>query len=130
VATRSIEARKHKDRLRSLWSAFGIVVVLLIGIFCYHRWWDPANAVNANSNGYQVMVNGSDVQILLPYDQPGGSQTYEYPSLNSDMPVSLQCYVLLPQSGFWYEIYGGHGWVPRDAVHAIPGTSFPNPPHC
>lgn len=130
LATRALQERKLKDRLRNLWGALGAAIVLLAGIFCYHEWWDPSNPTNASPNGYQVIVNGSDVQVFSPYNQPGGSQTYEYPVLNSNMPVSLQCYVSLPGSGRWYEIYGDHGWIPHDAVHVIPGTVFPSPPHC
>lgn len=130
LATRALQARKLKDRSRSLWQALAVAVVLLVGIFSYHEWWDPSNSAHANPNGFQVMINGSDIQIFPVYDQPGGSQTYEYPPLNSDEPVSLVCYVSLLGSGAWYEVYEDRGWVPRDAVHAIPGTTFPNLPHC
>jgi len=130
LAAAALQARKLKDRLHRLWQAFAVTIALLVGLFSYHVWWDPANHASASTNGYQVMVNGSDVQILPVYDQPGGSQTYEYSPLNSDEPVSLACSVSLPGSGLWYEVYGDHGWVPRDAVHAIPGTTFPTPPPC
>lgn len=115
-----------KGRQRYLWGALAVMIALLLGIFCYHEW---RGAGMAGQSGNQVMVNGSDVQVFPPYDQPDGAQTYEYPVVNSDMPVSLQCYVLLPD-GLWYQIRGNGGWIPRDAVHAIPGTAFPNPPHC
>lgn len=130
LATAAIQERKSKDGLHRLWQAFAVLVALGVGLFCYHAWLDPANQPSAYSNGYQVMVNGSEVQIFPVYDQPGGSQTYEYSPLNSDEPVSLVCTVSLPTSGSWYEVYGDHGWIPRDAVHAIPGTTFPNVPHC
>jgi hypothetical protein len=130
LVTGAVQASKPKERERNLWGTVAVMVVLVGLIFGYHEWWDPANQANVNTNGYQVMVNGGDVQVLLVYDKPGGSQTYEYPPLNSDEPVSLTCYVSLPTSGLWYEVYGDHGWVPRDAVSAIPGTTFPNLPYC
>jgi hypothetical protein len=130
LATRALQVRKLKDRINNLWQALAVALVLLLGIFSYHEWWDPANHQSANSNGYRVMVHGSDTQVLPVYDQPGGSQTYEYPPLNSDEPVSLTCAVSLPGSGIWYEVYGDRGWVPGNAVHAILGTTFPNLPDC
>jgi hypothetical protein len=119
-------AARPKGRQRYLWGALAVIIVVLLGTFCYHEWWSPTTAIQSGS---QVMVNGTDVQVFPPYDQPDGTQTYEYPVVNSDTPVSLQCYVSLPD-GLWYQIYGNGGWIPRDAVHAIPGTAFPNPPHC
>jgi hypothetical protein len=126
LTTRALEARKPKKRVINLWAALITSVILLVGVFCYHEWWDPSQAGPQNN---QVMVNGGDVQVFPQYDQPDGSQTYEYPPLNSDMPVSIVCYVSLPD-GFWYRVYGNNGWIPRDAVHAIPGVAFPALPHC
>jgi hypothetical protein len=126
LATRALEARELKDRVRNLWAALAVSVVLLAGAFCYHEWWDPSGASPLDN---QVMVNGTDVQTVQPYDQPNGSQTYEYPPIYSDMPISLVCYVSLPD-GPWYRIYQSGGWIPRDAVHAFPGLAFPNLPHC
>lgn len=119
-------AAPPKGRQRYLWGALAVMIVLLLGTFCYYEWWGPGRA---GPSGNQVMVNGTDVQVFLPYDQPDGTQTHEYPVVNSDMTASLQCYVSLPD-GLWYRIHGNGGWIPRDAVHAIPGTAFPDPPHC
>lgn len=128
LATRALEVRKVNDRVRSLWAALAATVVLFAGAFCYHEWWDPSRA-NVSPLDNQVMVNGTDAQVFLPYDQPDGSQTYEYPPLNSDEPISLVCYVSL-RDGLWYGIYNSGGWIPGDAVHAIPGVAFPSPPRC
>lgn len=119
-------AAHPRGRQRYLWGALAVMIVLLLGTVCYHEWRGSGTASQA---GNQVMANGTDVQVFAPYDQPGGAQTYEYPVINSDMPVSLQCYVSLPD-GLWNQIYGNGGWIPRDAVHAVPGTAFPNPPQC
>lgn len=126
LATRALEARKSEDSARNLWAALIAFAIMLAGIFCYHEWWDSSHFRPQNS---QVMVNGTDAQVFLQYDQPDGSQTYEYPSINSDESISLVCYVSLPD-GSWYRIYGNNGWIPRDAVHAIPGVAFPDLPHC
>lgn len=125
LATRAVQARELKDRNTSLWQALAVALLVLLGIFAYHEWWDPASRQSVNPNGHQVMVGGSDTEVFEVYDQPGGSPTYEYPPLNSVEPVSLTCAVSLPGSGTWYQVYGARGWVPRDAVHAIPGTTFP-----
>jgi hypothetical protein len=101
LATRALEARKLKDRVRNLWGALIVSVMLIAGVFCYHEWWDPSRAGPQDN---EVMVNGTDVQVFLPYDQPDGSQTYEYQPINSDMPISLACYVSLPD-GLWYQIW-------------------------
>lgn len=130
LATSALQEHKMKDRSRRLWQSLTIAVALLIGVFCYHEWWDPLKSTNGSPDGYQVMVNGTDIQTFSVYDQPGGLQTYEYPMLNSDEPVALACYVSLAKSGIWYEVYGDRGWIPQDAVHAIPGMMFPSPPHC
>jgi len=112
--------------VRNLWAALAAAVVLLAGVFCYHEWWEPSRASPLDN---QVMVNGTDVQIFWPYDEPDGKKTHEYPPINSDMPISLVCYVSLPD-GLWYRTYGSGGWIPRYVVHAFPGLAFPNPPHC
>ena len=125
LATRALEVRKLKDRVHSLWAALVVSITLLAGVFCYHEWWEP---VRPSPLDNQVMVNGTDVQVFKPFDQPDGSQTYEYPPLYSDMPISLICYVSLPD-GLWYRVYHS-GWIPRGAVHVIPGLAFPNPPRC
>jgi hypothetical protein len=117
---------RAKGHRRYLWGALAVTIMLFLGAFCYHEWWAPGTT---NQSSDQAMVNGTDVQVFPPYDQPDGKQSYEYPVVNSDMPVTLKCYVSLPD-GLWYQIYDNGGWIPRDAVHAIPGTAFPNPPHC
>jgi hypothetical protein len=84
---------KLKDRVRNLWAALIVSVMLIAGVFCYHEWWDLSRAGPQDN---EVMVNGTDVQLFLPYDQPDGSQRYEYQPINSDMPILLACYVSLP----------------------------------
>jgi hypothetical protein len=127
LVTNTVQASKLKERVRYLSGALAVAVVLLLVIFGYHEWWDPANSTSASPNGYQVMVKGSDDEVIEVYDKVGGVPTYEHPVLNSDESVALICYVSLPTSGLWYEIYGYNGWVPRDAVYAVPGTAFPQP---
>jgi hypothetical protein len=126
LVTRALAAEEPKDREWSLWAALIVVVLIPVGAFCYHEWWDPSRT-SPSSN--EVMVKGTDLQVFVPYDEPGGSQSYEYSVINSDEPISLVCYVSLPD-GLWYQIYGNGGWIPQDAVHAIPGIAFPDPPHC
>jgi hypothetical protein len=82
LATRALEARKLKDRVRNLWGALIVSVMLIAGVFCYHEWWDPSRAGPQDN---EVMVNGTDVQVFLLYDQPDGSQTHEYQPINSDI---------------------------------------------
>ena len=127
LATRALEEHKLNDRVRRLWEALAVASAILLVAFCYHQWWDPS--VSA-PRSYQVIVDGNETQIFLPYDEPGGSQGYAYPIVPSDEAITLDCYVALPTSGFWYRIQGNGGWIPRDGVHAIRGVPFPNPPHC
>lgn len=128
LATHGLQARKARDRARSFGSALVISSLIPVVAFGYHEWWDPSRT---GPSSYQVIVDGGELDIFYPYDEPGGSQGgYVYAPVRSQGTISLNCYVSLPSSGLWFNIQSTGGWIPRDAVHAIPGTPFPTPPHC
>jgi hypothetical protein len=128
LATRAVETHKLKDKVHNLWAALAVSCAISTIAFCYHEWWDPSRA---RPSSYQVVVNGSgSAQMLYPYDQPGGTQGYNYAPIPAGITVTLSCYVSLQGSGLWFRVAGNHGWIPRDTVHAIPGIPFPNPPLC
>jgi hypothetical protein len=126
LATRALQQRKVKDRVRSLWTALAFSIAILLGLFAYHQWWDPA----LSPQSYQVILGGGDNDIFHPYDKAGGTQGFVYPTLLSQSTIDLQCYVSIPASGVWYRILDNGGWVPKDGVSSVPGLQFPTPPHC
>lgn len=127
LATHAIEARKQKEKVQSLWMALAVACAIPVIAFSYHQWWDPARV---GVSSYQAIIDGNEVQVFYPYDEPGGTQSYTYAALPADGSVRFSCYVSLPSSGLWFLIANDGGWIPRDAVHAIPGIPFPDPPHC
>jgi MFS family permease len=128
LATRALQEKEDAERIRSLWAALAVSVALLAAIFGYHEWWDPALA--SPDRSYSVLVGGGGEDMFYPYDSPDGSQDYAYSPVLSETVIELQCYVSLPASGVWYEIGTDGGWIPRNAVHAVPGLPFPSPPYC
>jgi hypothetical protein len=127
ITTHGLQARKARERSGSFGLALVIALLIPVVAFCYHEWWDPSRA---GPRSYQVIVDGGVNDVFHPYDKPGGSQGFVYPSVLSQGTISLDCYVFLPSSGFWYQIQDNGGWIPRDGIRAIPGIPFPNPPHC
>lgn len=127
LATHAIEAPKQRQKIYSLWVALAVACAIPVAAFSYHEWWDPSR-VGASS--YQAIIDGNNVQLFYPYNEPGGTQSYTYSPLPADGTVRLSCYVSLSNSGLWFLIAGTGGWIPRDAMHAIPGIPFPSPPHC
>jgi hypothetical protein len=126
LATRALGGRR-KDRVRNLWAALAVAILLPVVAFAYHEWWDPSRV---KPSSYQVIIDGGPDDVFYPYDEPGGTQGFVYGTLLSQSTINLDCYVSLPTSGIWYRIAYNGGWIPRDGVHAIPGVPFPSPPRC
>jgi hypothetical protein len=127
LATRAAEGLK-KEKVPNLSAALAIACAIPVIAFFYHEWWDPSRGAPTS---FQAVVNGSgSAEIFYPYNEPGGSQGYEYQAIPADTTITLSCSVSLPRSGLWFRIAGNGGWIPRDATHAIPGTSFLAPPRC
>lgn len=127
LATHAIEARKQREKIHSLWAALAVACAVPIVAFCYHEWWDPARSSPAS---HEAIVNGNGAQVFYPYNEPGGAQGYTYEPLPADGTIRLSCFVSLPRTGLWFLVAGNGGWIPRDAMHAIPGIPFPSLPRC
>ena len=126
-ATRALEATKNKDKVRNLWLALVIASLVPVVAFLYHELWDPSRIPPSN---YRVIVNGTEDLVVYPSDEPGGPPGYVYKGLIAGVSITLDCYVVLPGDVIWYHVRSNGGWIQRAAVHAIPGVSFPKPPHC
>jgi hypothetical protein len=128
LATRALDAKKQEEKIRSLKAALAIACAVPVVAFLYHVWWDHSGSDVPAS---QAVVAGSGgAQIFYPYNEPDGTQGYTYSPIVTGETITLTCYVSLSSSNFWYRMAGNGGWIPRDALHAIPGIPFLDPPHC
>lgn len=127
LAALSMEGPK-KERVHNLWGALAVACAIPVTAFLYHEFWDPSRAAPTS---FQVVVDGNaSAQVFYAYNEPDGTQGYTSPTIPAGTTISLSCFVSLPRSGLWFRIAENGGWIPRDAVHAIPGISFPEPPPC
>lgn len=127
LATRAIEASAPKSKVRYLWWALGASVMLLACLYAYNQWWEPQKYDQERS---EMLVEGDDVNIWRPADEPGGEPTSVYPPIIGTTTVQVDCHVVLEDGEKWFRLSGHSGWLPSAALRPVRGLTRPDIPRC
>ncbi len=133
--TEAIQA--GQPAVRITWWQRSLVVALLLplGAFAYHLWFDPAAHTPRT---YQFVVNGGNAQFIYLYGEAGGEpQKIEtgfaaQNGLIGGQTQEFECWVIGRDGAEWlrYRRFGRVWWAPRAKLHPPAGIQQPSVPHC
>jgi hypothetical protein len=81
------------------------------------------------AGSYELVVNGSDVQVIRPVGEPGSTDYFVFPPVVGGSHVDVDCRLTAAGSG-WYRLTRDHSFLPADALHPVAGTAAPDIPAC
>jgi hypothetical protein len=125
-AVRAVEHRTQREKARDLWAALGFALAIPLGAVAYHAWFDPATTGPVS---YELVANGSDVQIIRPVGEPGSTNYFVFPPVVGGSHVDVDCHLIVAGRG-WYHLTRDHSFLPADALHPVTGTATPDIPTC
>ncbi len=118
------------------WKASLIVsLVLPLGAFVYHEWFDPAERVPRT---YQFVVNGDETQVVELFGEAGGEPQLIQTGaggangLIGGQAYEFDCWTIGRDGLEWlrYQRFGRTWWAPRSRLHAPVGVRQGEVPHC
>lgn len=133
--THALEERKLIRKNR--WWRHALVVSLLlpVGAFSYHRWFDPAVHIVPT---YSMTVNGSEASFMYLYGEAGGEPRIlatgylEQNGLIGGQTYQFECVTIGRDGAQWlrYHRFGQVWWAPRSELHVPSGTQAARIPNC
>jgi hypothetical protein len=126
--TRAIERPEAGAKIFSLSIGLSLSLLLLLSIFLYHTYLDPAT--DAPEPVELLVVVPSDVPVIYPQGQPGGRDQFAYPPLTNGSHVYVDCQLTASDGTRWYRLTENHSFVPSETLRAVDGLTRGSVPRC
>ncbi|WP_345137311.1 helix-turn-helix domain-containing protein [Dactylosporangium darangshiense] len=128
TASSAATATEAGAKIRGLWIALGLSGGLLLGIFGYHTYLDPAS--HQVTPVEMVVTLPAESYVVHPQGRPGGSDQFAFPPLIDGAHVRVDCVATAPDGTAWYRLAADHSFIPVAAVSTVKGLGSGRPAAC